>query len=229
MEQKKIPTHVVIIPDGNRRWAEMRNMPTLEGHKRGYDRSNELIHMGYELGILIMTFWAFSTENWKRTQEEVGYLMRLFEMMVEKNLREAHEKETRIIHLGRKDRLPDSLLKKIMKAEAETTQYKKHYLCVGIDYGGEDEIIRAFRKSSQSPGDLTKEKLFKLLDTAALPYQQVDLVIRTSGEQRTSGFMPLQTAYAEYCFIKKLFPDFNSVDFRNIINDYSLRNRRFGK
>jgi len=229
MEKKNLPIHIAIIPDGNRRWARERNLPTIEGHRRGYEVSNELIHTGHKLGVLIMTFWAFSTENWKRTKEEVGYLMQLFEMMIGKNIKEAHEEQTRIIHLGRKDRLPNSLLKKIIQAEEETAQYSKHYLCVGIDYGGEDEIIRAIKKASQSTGDWTKDKLFKFLDTAALPQQEVDLVIRTSGEQRTSGFMPLQTAYSEYHFIKLLFPDFNSAELTKVIEDYSLRHRRFGK
>jgi len=229
MEQKNIPMHVALIPDGNRRWAKERNLPTIEGHRRGYDIANELIHTGHALGVSIMTLWAFSTENWKRTKDEVGYLMQLFEMMIEKNLKEAHQEQTRIIHLGRKDRLADSLLKKIGKAEEETSGYEKHYLCVGIDYGGEDEIVRAIKKASSTPDDWTKEKLFKSLDTAALPQQQVDLVIRTSGEQRTSGFMPLQTAYSEYHFSKMLFPDFNSAAFTKVIEDYSLRNRRFGK
>jgi len=229
MEQKYIPVHVAIIPDGNRRWAKGRNLPTFEGHRRGYETANKLIHTGHKLGISIMTIWAFSTENWKRTKDEVGYLMRLFDTMIERNLKEAHEEKTRIVHLGRKDRLADSLLKKITKAEKETAQYNKHYLCVGIDYGGEDEIIRAIKKASQTPGDWTQEKLFGSLDTAVLPQQQVDLVIRTSGEQRTSGFMPLQTAYSEYYFSDKLFPDFNSAEFTKVIEDYSLRNRRFGK
>ncbi len=229
MNTATVPVHVAIIPDGNRRWAQTHNLPTFEGHRKGYDTANELIHTGHRLGILIMTLWAFSTENWKRAQDEVGYLMQLFEMMIEKNLKEAHEEQTRIIHLGRKDRLKDSLLKKITKAEEETAQYKKRYLCIGIDYGGEDEIVRAIKKASISPGDWTKEKLFKSLDTANLPQQQVDLVIRTSGEQRTSGFMPLQAAYSEYYFSNKLFPDFSSKEFTKVIEDYSLRNRRFGK
>jgi len=149
--------------------------------------------------------------------------------MIERNLKEAHEEKTRIVHLGRKDRLADSLRKKILKAEEETVQYTKHYLCVGIDYGGEDEIIRAIKKASQTPSDWTEEKLFRSLDTASLPQQRVDLVIRTSGEQRTSGFMPLQAAYSEYHFSNKLFPDFGPAEFTKVIEDYSLRNRRFGK
>jgi len=229
MEQKNTPFHIAIIPDGNRRWARERNLPTLEGHRRGFDVANELIHTGHKLGVSIMTIWAFSTENWRRTTDEVGYLMRLYERMIERNLKEAHQEQTRIIHLGRKDRLADSLLKKILKAEEETTPYTKHYLCVGIDYGGEDEILRAIQKESQKPGEWTHEKLFRSLDTAALPQQQIDLIIRTSGEQRTSGFMPLQSTYSEYHFSTLLFPDFSSDEFTKVIEGYSSRNRRFGK
>lgn len=229
MEQKNIPIHVAIIPDGNRRWAKEHNLPSIEGHRRGYEIANELIHTGHKLGVRIMTLWAFSTENWKRAKDEVGYLMQLFEMMIDKNLKEAHQKKIRIIHLGRKDRLAHSLLRKIEKAEKETSHYIKRYLCIGIDYGGEDEMIRAITKASQTPGDWTKEKLFQSLDTSELPQQQVDLVIRTSGEKRTSGFMPLQTAYAEYYFNALLFPDFNTIEFTKVLDDYSLRKRRFGK
>ena len=229
MLDQTVPYHVAIIPDGNRRWAHAHNLPTFEGHRRGYDRANELVHTGHLLGVSIMTLWAFSTENWQRAKDEVGYLMKLFEIMIEKNLQEAHEKKTRIIHLGRKDRLPESLGKQIVKAEEETKEYKEHYLSVGIDYGGEDEIIRAVKKASFTPGEWTREKLFQSLDTAALPQQSVDLVVRTSGERRMSGFMPLQSAYAEYFFSETLFPDFDSGELKKAVEDYSLRKRRFGK
>ena len=117
MDTVLIPHHIAIIPDGNRRWARMRNLPTFEGHRRGFERANELIHAGHKMGVSTMTLWAFSTENWKRTKEEVGYLMKLYEVMIDRNIKEAHETSTRIIHLGRKDRLPDSLKEKIQKVE----------------------------------------------------------------------------------------------------------------
>lgn len=229
MNTVTVPTHIAIVPDGNRRWARMRNLPTFEGHRRGFDRANELVHFGHKLGVSTMTLWAFSTENWQRTKDEVGYLMQLYEVMIDRYLKEAHEENTRIIHLGRKDRLPESLRKKIINAEKETLNYVKNYLCVGIDYGGEDEIMRAIKKASLIPGEWTKDKLFSSLDTAALPQQFVDLVIRTSGEWRTSGFMPLQTAYSEYYFSKLLFPDFDSEQLQIAINEYNTRKRRFGK
>jgi len=229
MDKKTVPVHIAIIPDGNRRWARAHSLPTFEGHRRGFDRANELVHAGHKLGVSTMTLWAFSTENWKRTKDEVGYLMQIYEVMIDKNLKEAHEENTRIIHLGRKDRLPDSLRKKLINAEKETALYTKHNLCVGIDYGGEDEVIRAIKKASLVSGEWTKEKLFASLDTAGLPQQAVDLVIRTSGEWRTSGFMPLQTAYSEYYFSELLFPDFDTNALQIALDEYATRKRRFGK
>jgi len=229
METVTIPVHIALIPDGNRRWARSHNLPTFEGHRRGFDRANELVRFAFTQGVSTVSVWAFSTENWKRTKEEVGYLMKLYEVMIDSNLAEAHKEKTRIIHLGRKDRLSDILKKKIEKAEKETALYSSHYLCIGIDYGGEDEILRAIKKASLTNDEWTKEKLFASLDTAILPQQSVDLVIRTSGEWRTSGFMPLQAAYAEYYFSKLLFPDFDSGALQVAINEYSSRKRRFGK
>lgn len=229
MNTVTLPVHVAIIPDGNRRWAHSHNLPTLEGHRRGFDRANELVRTAHKLGVSIMTLWAFSTENWQRTKEEVSYLMRLYETMIDKNVAEARAEQTRIIHLGRKDRLPSSLKTKIVNAEKETEEFNKHYLCIGIDYGGEDEILRAIKKASLTPGEWTDEKLYSSLDTAALPQQTVDLVIRTSGEWRTSGFMPLQSLYAEYYFSPLLFPDFDSHALQIAFNEYSSRKRRFGK
>lgn len=229
MEQKNIPIHVAIIPDGNRRWARERNFPTLEGHRRGFDRAYELVTKARDMGIRIVTFWAFSTENWKRTTEEIGYLMQLYELMIEKHLKDARKNNTRILHLGRKDRLPARLLKKITEAEEITKNNDKHFLCIGIDYGGEDEILRAVEKMIKQSDEKTHDTLFSCLDTAALPQQYVDLMIRTSGELRTSGFLPLQSLYTEFVFSEKMFPDFSPDDFEKAINEYGERKRRFGK
>lgn len=227
MEVKHVPTHVAFIADGNRRWAKNRNLPTFEGHRRGYERINELVHAGREMGIQIMTFWVFSTENWQRTKKEVGYLMKLFTMMIDKHIKEAHERKTRMIHLGRKDRIPDSLRNKIYKVETETASYTQNYLCVAIDYGGEDELMRTIVKLPRK-STYTREDIFSHLDTHNLPQQEVDLVIRTSGEQRTSGFLPLQTAYSEYIFSPQFFPDFGKEELEKAIRIFNERKRRFG-
>jgi len=229
MDKCHLPTHIAIIPDGNRRWARERNLPTLEGHRRGFDRAYELVNKARDMGVKIITFWAFSTENWKRTTEEVGYLMHLYELMIDKHLQDAMENNTRILHLGRKDRLPKNLLKKITEAEKISLHNKKHFLCIGIDYGGEDEILRAVSKMIENNQGNTHDSLFACLDTSPLPQQYVDLMIRTSGELRTSGFLPLQSLYTEFVFSDKMFPDFSVKDFENAITDYSTRKRRFGK
>ncbi len=227
MEQKNIPIHVAIIPDGNRRWAREHKLPSFEGHRRGFDRAHELVKKARDLGIRIITLWAFSTENWKRDAEEVKYLMQLYSLMIDKHLQDAKKNQTRIIHIGRKDRLPDVLAKKIKIAEDTTKSYEKHFLCIGIDYGGEDEILRATKRLEGR--EKTHDTLFSCLDTAVLPQQSVDLMIRTSGEQRTSGFLPLQSLYSEFFFSEKLFPDFTIEDFEQAIMDYGQRKRRFGK
>jgi undecaprenyl diphosphate synthase len=219
------PHHVAIIPDGNRRWARERNLPTFEGHRKGFETLVEIARESRDLGVKVFTVWGFSTENWKRTDEEVSYLMGLYSRMIDEYLKEALKDEIRIVHLGRKDRLDKKLLKKIKDAEEKTKDFGKYYLCVGIDYGGRDEILRAIKQSSiDSESDMDKA-----LDTSVLPYPNPDLVIRTGGEKRLSGFLLWQSQYAELMFVDKYLPDFSPDDFKACINDYSQRNRRYGK
>ena len=228
----KLPKHVGIIVDGNRRWAKKNNLPTFEGHRRGFVALKKIIKKAQELGLLIITVWGFSTENWDRSKEEVKYLIDFFEKMLEDYLKDALKNEIRIIHLGRKDRLNKNLREKISEVEEKTNQFKKFYLCVALDYGGQDEIIRAMNKifiSHFSFLNLNKENFRQFLDTKDLPYPNPDLIIRTGGEIRTSGFLIWQTAYSEYIFVKKYFPDFNEDDFEKCIKEYSKRQRRFGK
>ena len=229
METNYIPGHGPINPYGKTPLAKGHNVPTLEGHRRGFDRAYGLVQKGRDLGVKIITLWAFSTENWKRTTEEVGYLMHLYDLMIDKHLKDAKKNNTRIIHIGRKDRLQKKLMDKIRDAEKKTETFEKHFLCIGIDYGGEDEILRAVEKTGKLSNTIDHDSLFSCLDTAALPQQYVDLMIRTSGELRTSGFLPLQSMYAEFVFSEKLFPDFTDDDFESAITEYGLRKRRFGK
>ena len=142
----KIPNHIAIIPDGNRRWARARGLNTLLGHKAGFDRAVELGRAAREMGVHTVTLWGFSTENWDRTTKEINYLMRLYHKLIDDHLREAHKDEVKIVHLGRKDRLPKSLIQKIEKAEQETKNYSKYIANVGLDYGGQDEILRTIQK-----------------------------------------------------------------------------------
>ncbi|MDH7476120.1 MAG: polyprenyl diphosphate synthase [Microgenomates group bacterium] len=227
-----LPVHVAIIPDGNRRWAKKNNLPVFIGHQKGYERVVEIIRKAREMKIKILTIWGFSTENWLRNKQEVDYLMKIFETMIENNLKEAIKEKCRIIHLGRKDRFNERLRKKIIDAEETTKNFNKYYLCIALDYGGKDEIVRAIKKIKDSKfniSDLNETNFNQFLDSRELPQPEPDLIIRTSGELRTSGFMLWQSAYSEFVFIDKLFPDFTVADFEKSIRDYSLRERRFGK
>lgn len=225
------PNHLVIIPDGNRRWARARGLPTLQGHKKGFDGAVEICRAARSWGIHTITLWGFSTENWDRTAEEIGYLMKLYSKMIDQYLTDAQKDDVKIIHLGRKDRLPKFLLTKIAKAELETENNKTYIMNIAIDYGGHDDIIRAVQKMviDKVPAEKIDKKLFEsYLDTRNQPYPYVDLMIRTSGEQRTSGMLLWQSAYTEYYFENDHFPDFGPEKLREAVLDFSRRRRRFG-
>lgn len=225
MKNLDVPRHVAIIPDGNRRWAKSKNLPTFEGHRRGFESLVKVARESRKLDIKVMTVWGFSTENWKRSPEEVSYLMDIYNEMIDRYLDEAMKDEIRIIHLGRKDRLNKNLVGKIADAENKTRDFDKHYLCIGLDYGGRDEIVRAVKKRRiEKEGDIDK-----LLDTSILPYPNPDLIIRTGGEKRLSGYLLWQSEYSELMFIDKYLPDFTPDDFNNCIMQYGERNRRYGK
>ena len=225
-----VPNHIAIIPDGNRRWARQHNLPSLEGHRRGFDVAVKIGKKIRSLGVHTLTMWAFSTENWNRTKEEVSYLMKMYETFIEKNLKEAMKEKIRIIHLGRKDRISKKLLDRIQNSEEKTKDFNDYVLNIAIDYGGRDEIIRAFKKLSISNSStLSEENFGKFLDTANQSHPDPDLIIRTSGEERTSGLMIWQAAYAEYIFLEKHFPDLNDKDMELAVEEYSRRQRRFGK
>jgi len=232
MGKAQIPNHVAVIPDGNRRWARRRGLPTLVGHKKGFDVARKIVDVSREMGIHTLTLWGFSTENWSRTRREINYLMKIYFDMIGQNLDEARKTEARMIHLGRKDRLPKKLVEEISQAEEETKKYKKHVLNIALDYGGQDDILRAIEKMaaefSKSNFQFSNEKLEKYLDTVGQKYPSPDLVIRTSGEMRTSGLMVWQAAYSELYFEPKCFPDFTPELFKKAIAEYGKRQRRFG-
>lgn len=232
MTSSIIPSHIAIIPDGNRRWAKSHGLPSLEGHRRGFDVAIKIGRKIRSLGIHTMTMWAFSTENWNRTEEEVSYLMKMYETFIEKNLRQALKEKIRIIHLGRKDRISKKLLERIQNSEEKTKDFKNYILNIALDYGGRDEVVRAIRKMENQKSEiknLSEDNFDQFLDTANQPYPNPDLIIRTSGEQRTSGLMIWQAAYAEYIFLKKHFPDIKNEDIQSAVEGYSARQRRFGK
>lgn len=232
MDELKIPVHIAIIADGNRRWAKERGLPTFEGHRKGAETVKQLSKRAKALGVKIITFWVFSTENWTRTVEETGYLMSLFDTFIDRERKEAIKEKTRIIHMGRKDRIPEGLRKKIIQAEEETKHFTDYYFVVALDYGGRDEIIRAVQKidiNKLSIIDLQETDIDKHLDTKDLPQPDPDLIIRTSGEERLSGFMTWQSAYSEYYFSPLMFPDFGPDKLEEAIKEYGERKRRFGK
>jgi undecaprenyl diphosphate synthase len=223
--QKNIPHHVAIIPDGNRRWANQKGLPTLIGHRNGFEALVKVARKSRELDIKVMTIWAFSTENWSRSKNEVSYLMALYNEMIGRYLDEAIKDEIRIIHLGRKDRISTGLRDKIFQAEEKTKDFDKHYLCIALDYGGRDEIMRAVKDGTIK----NEDDLSRALDTSMLPYPNPDLIIRTGGEKRLSGFLLWQCQYSELAFVDEYLPDFTPEKFTKCISEYSERNRRFGK
>ncbi len=241
MKTGMLPKHVAIIPDGNRRWAKARGLPTFMGHRKGFERAKEIVNASREMGIHTLTLWAFSTENWNRDKKEIDYLMKLYSDMIDDSLRDAHKYQSRIIHLGRKDRIPKSLAIKIEKAEQETKTYKRYILNIALDYGGQDEILRAIAKFQElgiknnelweEVGKQGKYPIYRFaeyLDTGGQPYPYPDLIIRTGGDLRMSGLLLWQAAYAEYYFAKVHLPDFDKNEFKKAIADYQKRQRRFG-
>ncbi len=226
---KNMPDHIGIIIDGNRRWAKKRSVPTLIGHTKGIENVKRIVLYAQKLGIRILTTYAFSTENWKRSKDEIDYLMNLFEKFIDKNIQEFHQKGIQFRHLGQLERLPVSLQKKIKQAVDLTKNNQKMIFQVALDYGGRDEIKRTIqkiiRKKIQAK-EVTDALISENLDTAGL--LDVDLIIRTSGEQRLSGFLIWQSAYAEFYFPKVYWPDFNEKELDKAILEYCRRERRLG-
>ncbi len=228
--QKIVPQHVVIIPDGNRRWAKKHGLEPIEGHKQGLETALKVVRGSKNLGVRVLTLWGFSTENWQRTNKEVGYLMRIYTLFFKKHLRELVKEGVKFNWVGRRDRVPKQLKEVLLKLESSTAKNKDYILNICIDYGGHDEILRAVRKVLKrgvKPSQLTEELIAENLDTAGMP--DPDLLIRTSGEKRTSGIMPWQTSYTELFFSKLFFPDFSVVELKRALSDYSQRQRRYGQ
>lgn len=225
----KIPKHVVIIPDGNRRWATNKGYEGTFGHYKAgaYDNLEELFKEGQKIGVEFMSIWGFSTENWKRSESEKKQIFNLILSGVEKFTKDAHKNKMRFRHIGRKDRLPKVLVDALDKLERETKDFDKFNIQLCLDYGGRDEIIRAINKILKSGKKNVSEIDFnEFLDSSGIP--DPDLIIRTSGEQRISGFMPYQGAYAELYFSDLYFPDFNAKELKKAILEFGRRQRRFG-
>jgi undecaprenyl diphosphate synthase len=218
--------HIAIIPDGNRRWAKERGLPTLEGHRRGAENFEQLLTTTRELGIKYFTSWAFSTENWKRAEQENNYLFDLAREFTKRYKKKFLSEKTRFIHIGRKDRIPADVIATLDQMMEETKHFTDFTTIIGMDYGGHDELLRSINKVIAAGLPVTEENINKNLDTAGIPAP--DLIIRTSGEQRLSGFMSWQSAYSEYYFPKVYFPDFGPEELKKAVDDFYHRDRRFG-
>src|SRR5258708_120615 len=227
----QVPDHIAIILDGNRRWARARGLHPWEGHRMGFNAAKAVAKAARDLGVHTITLWGFSTENWDRPKEEIEQIMRLLKKFILEFEKETEKDQVRLVHLGRKDRLTKDLIEGISNLEEKTRDYKKHVLNIALDYGGRDEIVRATKKiinDNIKPEDLSEELFAKYLDTGNQPYPYVDLFIRPSGEQRTSGLLPWQMTYAEIYWESDHLPDFTPEKLIEAILDYSRRRRRFG-
>ena len=226
---EKVPTHLGIIMDGNGRWAKARRLPRLAGHRAGVDNIRPVLEGCSEFGVSMLTIWAFSTENWRRPRAEVQGLIRLLGETIDRQLDELHREGVRLNHIGRLDRLPKRLQKRVQEA-IELTKDNTHItLNIAFDYGGRDEIAHAVRRIIQDgvpPEDVTEELISHYLYTAGLP--DPDLIIRTSGEFRTSNFMIWQGAYAEYYVTPTYWPGFGKDELFEALQSYARRGRRFG-
>ena len=231
-ESLKLPVHVGVIMDGNGRWAKKRGLPRKLGHRQGAQNFRAITRHAKEVGIKYITFYAFSTENWKRPQDEVDALMNLFEKYLDE-LDDFLKEHVRIRFIGDRTKLSESLQQKMLDSESKSKDYDQMTLLLAINYGGRDEICHSCRTLAQQvkegrlePEDITMDMIEQNLYTQDVP--PVDLVIRPSGEQRLSNFMIWQCAYAEFYYSDILWPDFNNDEFDKAIRAYSDRNRRFG-
>ena len=220
-------THLGIIADGNRRWAKEKGFPTVEGHRKGLDAIETLVGAADEAGIKYVTFYVFSTENWGRSSDEVSYIMKLAETRLPKYAEKLAKKNARMLILGSKNRVSKSLAKAIEKAEEITRGCTGITVCFCFNYGGEQEIADAANLALSNHQEITPESIRAHLYHPEIP--DIDMVVRTSGEERISGFMLWRSSYAEFMFIKKYFPDMSEEDMTEIIKEYDSRSRRFGK
>lgn len=228
-----IPQHVAVIMDGNGRWANMRNLPRVAGHRSGMKAVKDVVKAADEIGVRYMTMYAFSTENWKRPQDEVDFLMKLPQEFLSTELDELIERGVRIRMLGSKEKLPAHTLKALQEAEERTRDNTGLQLNFALNYGGRDEIVKAFaslaakvKAGELDPEDLDEEAISRYLYTSEIP--DPDLLIRTSGEIRLSNFMLWQLAYTELWFTDVLWPDFTREHFYQAIVEYQGRARRYG-
>ncbi len=228
-----IPQHIAIIMDGNGRWAKMRGLPRNAGHKAGAESFRNIANYCRTLGVKYLTVYAFSTENWKRSSEEVTGIMLLLGAYLKEALRDMEKNHVRFHFFGDLSRLSPDLRKLCLEAQSRSSEYDEVQVNFCLNYGGRDEILRAVKafakdvaEGKRDPEDLTEGIFDSYLDSAGVP--DPELVIRPSGEKRTSNFLPWQSVYSEFVFMNVLWPDFGPNDLDEAIEEYNRRNRRFG-
>ena len=230
MDKEKIPLHVAITMDGNGRWAEKRNLVRTKGHTEGLEVAKKITKAASDAGVKFLTLYAFSTENWKRAQEEVGFLMNLIHVHLIGELDFYRENKIRVRHIGDITGLPEQVQKDIKQAMEDTKDFTGLTVNLAINYGGRDEIVRGIKKmvsEGVKPEEITEEKLKANLDLDSCP--DVDLLIRTGGEFRLSNFLLWHVAYAEQIYTDTLWPDYTEKEFLENLEQFQHRNRRFGK
>ncbi len=224
-----LPNHIGIIMDGNGRWAKKRMLPRTAGHKQGLSSAKKIVAAAASLGIKYITLYTFSTENWKRAQEEVGYLMNLIRSHLRAEFDFYIKNGIKIDHIGNLAGLPEDVQKEIINAKKDTENFTGTTCILAINYGSRDEIVRGIKKLislDTKAEDITEETISKSLDIPDIP--DVDLLIRTGGEKRLSNFMLWQCAYSEFIFSDTLWPDYDENEFYKNIEEFQHRTRRFG-
>lgn len=219
--------HLGIIADGNRRWAKENNLPKIEGHKRGLKTIETLVEAAAKAGIPYVTFYVFSTENWGREKSEVDYIMKLAETKILKMAEKMAANNVKLLILGSRGKVNPTLTSLAEKAEKITEDCTGATACFCFNYGGEQEIADAANIAIGAEGEITPATIRKHLYHPEVP--DLDMVVRTSGEERISGFMLWRAAYAEFMFLEKYFPEMETADIQMILEEYESRNRRFGK
>lgn len=232
-EINNVPNHIAIIMDGNRRWAKQKKLDVRLGHKKGAETLENIVKYCNKIGIKYLTVYAFSTENWKRSKEEVGALMLLLQNYLEDFAKRADTENIKIKMLGNREGLSSGILKSIDNAIERTKNNTGITFNVAFNYGGRDEIVKSVRKIAEELkqnkigiDDITEDLISNNLYTSGIP--DPDLMIRTSGEIRTSNFLPWQLVYSEFYFTEKLWPDFTEEDLNEALEEYNRRNRNFG-
>ena len=233
-KETQILQHLAIIMDGNGRWAAKRGLPRSLGHRKGAERVQEIVRAAGEMGIKYLTLYAFSTENWQRSAEEVDALMDLLRQYLKNELSELQKNDLRVVFIGERDMLPADISEAMRRLEAETQHNGKMTLCIALSYGARQEIVGAVRKIAAlaKRGDISSEEIDEKMFSDMLYTKEIpdpDLVVRTSGEQRVSNYLLWQSAYAEFYFSDVLWPDFDREELEKIVKNFQTRERRYGK